>query len=63
MCVGQHVADASIWIAIASFLAAFTAHKALDEYGKEIPVVPRFSTGMTVFARFLPYVPSCLLIS
>ncbi|OAX37164.1 cytochrome P450 [Rhizopogon vinicolor AM-OR11-026] len=55
MCVGQHVADASIWIAIASFLAAFTAHKALDEYGKEIPVVPRFSTGMTVFARFLPH--------
>ncbi|OJA07796.1 hypothetical protein AZE42_12826 [Rhizopogon vesiculosus] len=48
-CVGRHVADASLWIAITSFLATFSVHKALDEHGKEIPVVPKFSVGLAMF--------------
>ncbi|KAG1757498.1 cytochrome P450 [Suillus lakei] len=52
ICVGRHVVDASLWIAIASFLAFFSAHKALDEHGMDIPVVPEFTTGFTVFAEF-----------
>jgi hypothetical protein len=59
---GQYVADASIWIAIASFLAVFSIHKALDEHGKEIPVVPKFSTGIAVFVKFLASLTSSLLM-
>jgi len=51
---GRHVADASLWIAIASFLSTFSAHKALDDHGKEIPVVPKFSVGIAMFAAFSP---------
>ncbi|KAG0706547.1 cytochrome P450 [Suillus ampliporus] len=36
LCVGRHLADA--------FLAIFSVHEALDESGKNIPVVPKFST-------------------
>jgi hypothetical protein len=50
--VGRHVADASLWIAITSFLATFSVQKALDEHGKEIPVAPKFSVGITVLAEF-----------
>jgi hypothetical protein len=45
------VADASVWIAIVNFLACFSAHKAVDEYGVDIPVAPKFSTGFTVFVE------------
>ncbi|KAG1817428.1 hypothetical protein EV424DRAFT_1407790 [Suillus variegatus] len=38
ICVGRYVADASLWIAITSFLAMFSVHKALDEHGMDIPV-------------------------
>ncbi|KAG1864133.1 cytochrome P450 [Suillus subalutaceus] len=48
---GRHVVDASLWIVIANFLAFFSVHKALDEHGMEIPVVPKFTTGFTVFAN------------
>jgi hypothetical protein len=50
--VGRHVANASLWIAITSFLATFSVQKALDEHGKEIPVAPKFSVGITVLAGF-----------
>jgi hypothetical protein len=45
------VADASIWIAIVNFLAFFSVHKDVDECGADIPVVPKFSTGFTMFAE------------
>ncbi|KAG2041568.1 cytochrome P450 [Suillus americanus] len=51
MCVGQHVADASLWIAMANFLAVFSAHKALDDHGMDIPVIPKFSTGLAMFVE------------
>ena len=34
--VGQHLADTSLWIAITSFLTAFSVHNALDEHGEDI---------------------------
>ncbi|KAG1878296.1 cytochrome P450 [Suillus subluteus] len=43
ICVGRHLVDASLWIAMANFLAL------LDEHGMEIPVVPKFTNGFTVF--------------
>jgi hypothetical protein len=56
--VGRHVADAALWIAITSFLATFSVRKALDEHGKEIPVVPKFTTGITMFVNLLYSIPS-----
>ncbi|OAX34801.1 cytochrome P450 [Rhizopogon vinicolor AM-OR11-026] len=53
-CVGRHLAEAALWIAITSFLATFSIHKALDENGEEIPVVPKFSTGITVHPETFP---------
>ncbi|OAX33816.1 cytochrome P450 [Rhizopogon vinicolor AM-OR11-026] len=46
MCVGQHLGDAALWIAITSFLATFSVHKAFDESGEEIPVVPKFPASI-----------------
>lgn len=46
ICVGRHFADASVWSVIVKILAAFTIEKARDENGVEIPVEPRFSTGV-----------------
>ncbi|OAX41581.1 cytochrome P450 [Rhizopogon vinicolor AM-OR11-026] len=63
ICVGRHVADAALWIVIASFLSTFSVHKALDEHGREIPVVPKFSTGIAMFAEFIPHLPSLNLVS
>jgi hypothetical protein len=56
--VGRYVANASLWIAITSFLATFSVQKALDEHGREVPVVPQFTAGLTVLAdiSFLPIV-------
>lgn len=48
MCVGSHFANTSVWEAIAKVLAVFKILKALDEDGVEIPVEPRFSTGITM---------------
>ncbi|KAG2137947.1 cytochrome P450 [Suillus clintonianus] len=53
-CVGRHLADASLWIAIASFLAGFSAHKALDKYGMDIPIVPKFSSGTIIHPEKFP---------
>ncbi|KAG1804262.1 cytochrome P450 [Suillus subaureus] len=55
ICVGQHLADASLWIAMANFLAVFSAHKALDDHGMDIPVVPKFSTGLIIHPEEFSY--------
>ncbi|KAG1883053.1 cytochrome P450 [Suillus subluteus] len=55
MCAGRHVADASLWIAIANFLAVFSAHKALDDHGMDIPVIPKFTAGLTIHPEEFPY--------
>ncbi|KAG1758154.1 cytochrome P450 [Suillus occidentalis] len=54
ICPGRHVADASVWIAIVNFLAFFSAHKARDERGVDIPIVPKFSTGFTIHPEIFP---------
>ncbi|KAJ8584973.1 cytochrome P450 [Rhizopogon salebrosus TDB-379] len=54
ICVGRHVADSSLWIAMTSFLAAFSVHKAIDGHGKEIPVIPKFSTGLIIHPETFP---------
>ncbi|KAG0706386.1 cytochrome P450 [Suillus ampliporus] len=54
MCVGRHLADTSLWIVIASFLATFSIHEALDKYGRNIPVIPEFTTGFIVHPKEYP---------
>jgi len=34
-----------------SLLATFSIHKALDERGEEIPVIPQFSAGVAMFVE------------
>ncbi|EGN97598.1 hypothetical protein SERLA73DRAFT_75263 [Serpula lacrymans var. lacrymans S7.3] len=53
ICVGRHLADASLWAAIASLLAVFKFSKALDEQGKEINIEPQWTAGLT--ARPFPF--------
>ncbi|KAG2366779.1 cytochrome P450, partial [Suillus spraguei] len=58
-CVGRHLADSSVWIAIASFLASFSVHKVVDEHGMDIPVNPKFFTGIVIHPEKFP----CSIVS
>ncbi|OJA08464.1 hypothetical protein AZE42_02839 [Rhizopogon vesiculosus] len=49
ICVGRHVADASLWIAMSCMLARFTFSKAMDSNGDVINFEPRWSSGIAVF--------------
>jgi hypothetical protein len=46
LCPGKNLGENSIFIMIASMLAAFTISKELDEYGKEIEPNPTFTSGI-----------------
>ncbi|KAG1731645.1 uncharacterized protein EDB91DRAFT_714942 [Suillus paluster] len=64
--VGRRLADTSLWIAISNFLAVFSAQKALDEYGMDISVIPKFSTGIVVRpekfpCRIVPRIPDAFM--
>ena len=48
ICVGRHFADTSVWSVIVKVLASFTIEKARDENGMEIPLEPKFSTGIAM---------------
>ncbi|KAH7886701.1 CyP450 monooxygenase [Phlebopus sp. FC_14] len=48
ICPGRYLAEASLWIAIASVLAVFQIRKAKNELGEDIDVRPRFTTGQVV---------------
>ncbi|KAG1738486.1 cytochrome P450 [Suillus lakei] len=54
VCVGRHISDSTLWIAIASILSAFSVQKALDEHGREIPVIPKFTTGVVIHPEKFP---------
>ncbi|KAG5638092.1 hypothetical protein H0H81_001859 [Sphagnurus paluster] len=47
ICPGRHLADASVWIAIASILACFDISKAVGEDGKEITPEVNITSGIT----------------
>jgi len=47
ICPGRFVADASMWIAVASILATLSISKALDESGNEITPRVAFTSGIT----------------
>ncbi|KAG6852362.1 hypothetical protein C0991_000374, partial [Blastosporella zonata] len=47
ICPGRHLADASLWIVIASTLATLDISKAAGVDGKEITPEVEFSSGIT----------------
>ncbi|EGN92211.1 hypothetical protein SERLA73DRAFT_127702 [Serpula lacrymans var. lacrymans S7.3] len=46
ICVGRHIADATVWAAIVSILAALNIEKAKDEQGIDVEVNTQWSTGV-----------------
>ncbi|KAG6371203.1 cytochrome P450 [Boletus reticuloceps] len=48
ICVGRHFAVTTVWVAIAKVLAVYKILRPLDENGVEIPVEPKFSSGIAV---------------
>lgn len=55
ICPGRHLANASLWIAIASTLATLKISKAKDRYGKEITPEVAFTSGIARFVAFPIY--------
>lgn len=47
ICVGQHLAEASVWIAVASILSTLNLRKAVDAQGKEITSEVEMTDGLT----------------
>ncbi|TFK88171.1 CyP450 monooxygenase [Polyporus arcularius HHB13444] len=46
VCVGKHLASASLFITCASILHAFTIAPPTDEHGKTLPLEPKFTTNL-----------------
>ncbi|KAH7928189.1 cytochrome P450 [Leucogyrophana mollusca] len=49
VCPGRYLADASMWISIASMLATLKIGKAIGQAGYEIDVTPEFSGGVALY--------------
>jgi hypothetical protein len=47
ICPGRYLADANLWIVMASVLATMNISKAIDSDGKEITPIPAFTSGIT----------------
>jgi Cytochrome P450 len=52
LCPGLNIAEASLWIAMASILATLSISKALDENGKEITPEVKFISTITRWPGF-----------
>jgi len=48
ICPGRHLAEASLWSAMACLLTVFKFSKAKDESGREIEINPRWHGGLSV---------------
>ena len=47
VCVGRHLAEASVWIVVATMLATMNIEKAVDAEGKEITPEVELTNGLT----------------
>ncbi|KAF9223390.1 cytochrome P450 [Gyrodon lividus] len=54
ICVGRHIADASVWSAIVLILAIFRITKCKDEQGNEVDVNPDWTAGITSHPHHFP---------
>ena len=46
ICVGRHFAGTSVWSVIAKVLAVYKILQPLDENGMEVPIEPKYSSGL-----------------
>lgn len=49
-CVGMHLANATLWIMVASLLAAFEIKPAKDAQSVDIPIQVEYSDGLIRYA-------------
>jgi len=56
ICPGRHLADATVWAAIALFLAVFDVKKSKDEVGNDIDVLEDYQDGLA--SHPMPFVCS-----
>ncbi|KAJ7578116.1 cytochrome P450 [Mycena floridula] len=54
VCVGRHLAQSTIWLAMASILAAFNISQAKDIEGKEIPISHDYGDGLVTHIKPFP---------
>ncbi|EGN98312.1 hypothetical protein SERLA73DRAFT_169309 [Serpula lacrymans var. lacrymans S7.3] len=57
ICVGRHIADATVWAAMVSILTVFNITKAKDDLGNDIEVTPKWTNGVTIHP--IPF-PCCI---
>ncbi|KAI6133500.1 CyP450 monooxygenase [Pisolithus thermaeus] len=55
ICVGKYLAEAAVWIAMVTILAAFDVNKAKDEFGNDIDVEPEFTPGVIIHPKPYPF--------
>ncbi|KAI3615838.1 cytochrome p450 [Moniliophthora roreri] len=55
VCVGQHFADATMWLTIASVLSCFEISRPKDAKGNEIEIEEKYSDGPGAFSYPLPF--------
>lgn len=48
ICPGRHFAELSLWAAMVSILSTVRITKAKDSEGKDIPVIPEYTTGLAI---------------
>lgn len=53
ICAGRHVADGSVWAAIVSILATFDITNCKDEQGRDLPIDPKWTVGVTSYVPIL----------
>jgi hypothetical protein len=58
ICPGRHFAELSLWAAIVSILSTVRITKAKDSEGKDIPVIPGYTTGLSMLVLFHWYLGS-----
>ncbi|KYK57872.1 O-methylsterigmatocystin oxidoreductase [Drechmeria coniospora] len=54
VCIGKHLAEASVWIVVASILSTMNIEKARDERGRDIEPKVEFTFGLTSHPKPFP---------
>ena len=54
VCVGKHLAEASVWIVVASMLSTMRIEKALDDKGAEVEPDVELTHGLTSHPKLFP---------
>ncbi|KAI9740606.1 MAG: hypothetical protein M1834_005187 [Cirrosporium novae-zelandiae] len=54
ICVGRHLAEASVWIVVATFLATLHIQKAVDKEGHEVMPEVEMTNGLTSHPKSFP---------